>query len=176
MSDEWKYRDLPRANGQVAPSYWNKEEKEFEVYEGNVGVVEELASIKQTQNEILKRLDKPIDTQVTGSIVVEKIIDNEVIAPSSKITWGSTDLRDYKDFKLLVASTEDGNMSGYIYAGGSRPSMPIEFTDFKKTSAGRPMPVIIDEEYKMFGWYRFDFNNRGVNDTTIDVWIAKEEW
>ena len=32
MSDEWKYKDLPRANGQMAPAKWDDEKKEWVPY------------------------------------------------------------------------------------------------------------------------------------------------
>src|SRR5690625_850925 len=55
-------------------------------------VVQELHDIKQRQQEILERLDDPIDTRVTGSIVELFKIENYRIN-SGKNKW-------FDDFKL----------------------------------------------------------------------------
>src|SRR5699024_329437 len=68
MSEDWKNKDIPPyLKGK--PANWSDKENDWNAFKGNEKLEKELASIKQTQTEILERLDKPIDTQVTGSNV-----------------------------------------------------------------------------------------------------------
>ena len=106
MSDEWKYKELPRANGLVAPAQWNPESKEWEVFTGlakvqDVGVKTELELIKQQQQQILERLDNPIDTQLTGSKVEElMVLDSETLIDTSLNLTTVCGLENYK--KIIV--------------------------------------------------------------------------
>src|SRR5699024_11891094 len=68
MSEDWKNKDLPPyLKGK--PANWSESDNDCSAIKGNETLEKKLASIKQKQTEILDRLDKPIDTQVTGSIV-----------------------------------------------------------------------------------------------------------
>src|SRR5699024_633479 len=69
MANEWESKQLPRSADGVGPAYWNREENDWMPYEGDTNIVAELESIKETQTEILKRLDDPLDTRLTGSNV-----------------------------------------------------------------------------------------------------------
>lgn len=74
MNDEWKYKELPRASGQIAPAQWNPETGEWEVFTGLAKVQDEsvearLQAIEQTQSQILDKLNDTIDTRLTGSNV-----------------------------------------------------------------------------------------------------------
>lgn len=60
MSDDWKYRDLPRAANGIAPAQWNPDTKQYEVYEGDRRILDKLERIE-------RRLNEPLDTQLTGS-------------------------------------------------------------------------------------------------------------
>lgn len=62
MSDDWKYRDLPRAANGIAPAQWNPDTKQYEVYEGDRRIIDKLERIE-------RRLNEPIDAQLTGSNV-----------------------------------------------------------------------------------------------------------
>lgn len=83
MSDEWKYKELPRASGKIAPAQWNPETGEWEVFTGlakvqDTDVKAELEQIKQQQQQILQRLDDGVDTRLTGSIVEEVIFERQI--------------------------------------------------------------------------------------------------
>ncbi len=85
MSDEWKYKELPRASGKIAPAQWNPDTEEWEVFTGlskveDVAVEARLESIEQTQ--ILAKLNDTIDTRLTGSIdeYALPVKDDELIA------------------------------------------------------------------------------------------------
>ena len=70
MSEDWKNKDIPPyLKGK--PANWSDSDNDWSAFKGNEKLEKELASIKQKQTEILERLDKPIDTQVTGSTVEE---------------------------------------------------------------------------------------------------------
>lgn len=58
----------------------------------------ELESIKQTQQQILQRLNQPINTQLTGSIVgTEKIAENVTVTPGSNAIITQTyDISSYR--------------------------------------------------------------------------------
>ena|SRR5699024_2170520 len=85
MSEDWKNKDIPPyLKGK--PANWSDKENDWNAFKGNEKLEKELASIKQTQTEILERLDKPIDTQVTGSIVedasvikIETLLERQVV-------------------------------------------------------------------------------------------------
>src|SRR5690625_3353476 len=48
----------------------------------------ELESIKATQDKILKRLDEPLDTQLTGSNIEQKILDEDLnIEPGGSLSF-----------------------------------------------------------------------------------------
>src|SRR5699024_974594 len=51
------------------PANWSDTDNDWVAFKGNEKLEQELASIKKTESEILERLDKPIVTQVAGSIV-----------------------------------------------------------------------------------------------------------
>src|SRR5699024_347482 len=73
MSEDWKNKDIqPYLKGK--PANWSDTDNDWVAFKGNEKLEQELASIKKTQSEILERLDKPIDTQVTGSNVEELLI------------------------------------------------------------------------------------------------------
>src|SRR5690625_705203 len=143
MSDEWKYRDLPRANGQVAPAKWDADIKEWVPYTtkdkievtnlpdnqdvSDSAVKAELESIKSTQAEILKRLDKPISTLVTGS-VVEKITDVDGHigtrwqyigeGNSTNINQVPLNVSEYRNQSILISNNTDNNLGNVaIYSG-----------------------------------------------------------
>src|SRR5699024_8387442 len=82
MANEWESKQLPRSADGVGPAYWNREETDCVLYEGDTNIVAELESTKETQTEILKRVDDPLDTRLTGSNVDfknTKIENNDVI-------------------------------------------------------------------------------------------------
>lgn len=84
MSEDWKNKDIPPyLKGK--PANWSDKENDWNAFKGNEKLEKELASIKQKQTEILERLDKPIDTQVTGSNVEE----NHLVIDDVKISAGS---------------------------------------------------------------------------------------
>ncbi len=99
MSDEWKYKELPRASGKIAPAQWNPETGEWEVFTGlakvqDVDVKTELESIKQTQSQILAKLNDTIDTRLTGSIVEQverrkRVILRERIIRDTSISFSN---------------------------------------------------------------------------------------
>lgn len=85
MADDYKYKDLPRAANGIAPAEWDENKKEWVPFEGDSNIVDELESIKATQDKILERLDEPIDTQVTGSNVEEEyLMEEQVVSPGSQ--------------------------------------------------------------------------------------------
>lgn len=65
----------------------------------------ELEQIKATQAEILERLNGPIDTQVTGSIVEEVKIFNSAKIRDTSDHWELVDLSMFKSFTLIANST-----------------------------------------------------------------------
>lgn len=74
MNDDWKYKELPRASGQVAPAQWNPETGEWEVFTGlakvqDVEVEARLQAIESKQQAILDKLESGLDTRLTGSYV-----------------------------------------------------------------------------------------------------------
>src|SRR5699024_2553716 len=65
MSEDWKNKDIqPYLKGK--PANWSDTDSDWVAFKGNEKLEQELASIKKKQSEILERLEKPIDTQVTG--------------------------------------------------------------------------------------------------------------
>ena len=83
MANEWESKQLPRSADGVGPAYWNREENDWMPYEGDTNIVAELESIKETQTEILKRLDDPLDTRLTGSNVEhENFLERGIINKS----------------------------------------------------------------------------------------------
>jgi|SRR5690625_131015 len=100
MADDYKYKNLPRAANGIAPAYWDEKEKEWLPYEGSANIVEELNNIKATQAKILERLDKPLDTQVTGSKVEElMVLDSETLIDTS---LNLTTVRGLENYKKIV--------------------------------------------------------------------------
>src|SRR5690625_2749185 len=63
-------------------------------------VVQELHDIKQRQQEILERLDDPIDTRVTGSNVEEVVAENVTVSGGSSTAVGSVDLSGFNSFSI----------------------------------------------------------------------------
>lgn len=76
-NDDWKYKKLQRAAGEVSPQGYDEKLKDWDVIgvDDNKQLVKdaevkaELESIKQTQSEILDKLNGTIDTKLTGSNV-----------------------------------------------------------------------------------------------------------
>ena len=66
-----------------------------------------LKAIENQQQEILKRLDKPIDTQVTGSIVEKVLVDKADFSPGNRTQiWAASDssklLENYTEYALSI--------------------------------------------------------------------------
>src|SRR5699024_5766386 len=91
MSEDWKNKDIqPYLKGK--PANWSDTDNDWVAFKGNEKLEQELASIKKKQSEILERLDKPIDTQVTGSNVeFKKILADKVIPSGSYVTLKNAD-------------------------------------------------------------------------------------
>src|SRR5699024_2037381 len=94
-NDDWKYKELPKAAGETAPSVWNPKENKWEVYTGSTNVVElenKLETIEEQQKQILERLDGEFDTRLTGSNVeFKKILADKVIPSGSYVTLKNAD-------------------------------------------------------------------------------------
>lgn len=143
---------LKRALDGPAPQHKVAGEENFQVTEGSDGqlhvkdadVTAELAEIKQTQADILARLDGTINTQVTGSNVEDgipvkqvgrdikieqkKLIDSlsyRGAYSSSGIAREYFDAKLYKDFEISIMNTlkdEEGNpipLSVGFYTNGA---------------------------------------------------------
>src|SRR5699024_79743 len=91
MSEDWKNKDIqPYLKGK--PANWSDTDNDWVAFKGNEKLEQELASIKKKQSEILERLDKPIDTQVTGSNVeFKKILADKVMPSGSYVTLRNAD-------------------------------------------------------------------------------------
>jgi len=119
-------RLLTSSDGIPAPQHKVKGASKFEFTEGSSGaqhtkivdssghpisIDEELKSIKRTQAEILDRLDKGIDTRVTGSIVEElqSYVDDDTFSSGSSSVWR------YFSNVIFTASTQlkPVNVSNY---------------------------------------------------------------
>src|SRR5699024_2604170 len=123
MSDDYKYKNLPRAANGIAPAQWDEKKKEWVPYDGindvNIKnlkeVTDEINNIKVTQDKILERLDKPLDTQVTGSKVEyhQEILYNQLAITKAESNWYQTrftaipQFNNYKERKLVVVNTHD---------------------------------------------------------------------
>lgn len=130
-NDDYKYKELPRASGKIAPAQWNPETGEWEVFTGlakvqDVDVKTELESIKQTQSQILAKLNDTIDTRLTGSIMDDV---ESVPVKGRKLEWYASDgfniniepggtyfFRD-SDFLNYTDSFKDLSEYEYYYIG-----------------------------------------------------------
>lgn len=111
MADDYKYKNLPRAANGIAPAYWDEEEKQWLPYEGGADMVKELNDIKATQAKILERLDKPLDTQVTGSNVEVIFSETDFVCPAN--SYKRLDYVDISDFKEFYIHYVPGGLSDY---------------------------------------------------------------
>lgn len=67
----------------------------------------ELESIKQTQQQILQRLNQPIDTQLTGSNTVYILFDALALTDTNRVLSQTFDISGLSRFYLFVRSTID---------------------------------------------------------------------
>src|SRR5690625_3465980 len=118
MSDDYKYKNLPRAANGIAPAQWDEKKKEWVPYDGindvNIKnlkeVTDEINNIKVTQDKILERLDKPLDTQVTGSIVEKALEIKDRTWSGGDLIWGYISNNDDLDGPTSVRPVD---VSGY---------------------------------------------------------------
>src|SRR5699024_3549216 len=102
MSEDWKNKGIqPYLKGK--PANWSDTDNDWVAFKGNEKLEQELASIKKTQSEILERLDKPIDTQVTGSNVEYPFVDKDyeggvIQTRTMGLSWKAFDLFDENIF------------------------------------------------------------------------------
>src|SRR5699024_7045711 len=131
MANEWESKQLPRSADGVGPAYWNREENDWMPYEGDTNIVAELESIKETQTEILKRLDDPLDTRLTGSNVelVERKLGYELSAggkqyvvstPPNKYNYiivavGAENAHDFKLYTTFSTNESEVATTSLIY-------------------------------------------------------------
>lgn len=104
MAEEWKYKDLPTANGKVAPAVWDETIKDWVVYDGvDKAALTELQVIKQQQQEILTRMNQDFTTQLTGSIV-EEFQGHDAVAIRDTTSYDSRllDIHEYGGSKMLL--------------------------------------------------------------------------
>lgn len=86
-------------------------------------VVQELHDIKQRQQEILERLDDPIDTRLTGSNVELLVaeLDSDTLTVPAGVTKRITGKIDVSDYRYLIvqflpwAQGKDMDYSVYVY-------------------------------------------------------------
>ena len=110
MSEDWKNKDIqPYLKGK--PANWSDTDNDWVAFKGNEKLEQELASIKKTQSEILERLDKPIDTQVTGSNV--ELIDVWKDFRCSPGTNTALDVVDVSDYKYLFIHYTPNGLEDY---------------------------------------------------------------
>src|SRR5699024_1582864 len=103
MSEDWKGKGIqPYLKGK--PANWSDTDNDWVAFKGNEKLEKELASIKQKQTEILDRLDKPIDTQVTGSNAeLINITKNDVEAGAQiRVLDYDFDIKEY--FKFYITA------------------------------------------------------------------------
>src|SRR5699024_1580316 len=93
------------------PANWSDTDNDWVAFKGNEKLEQELASIKKTQSEILERLDKPIDTQVTGSNV--ELIDVWKDFRCSPGTNTALDVVDVSDYKYLFIQYTPNGLEHY---------------------------------------------------------------
>src|SRR5699024_3386458 len=106
-NDDWKYKELPKAAGETAPSVWNPKENKWEVYTGSTNVVElenKLETIEEQQKQILERLDGTFNTQVTGSNAeLINITKNDVEAGAViRVLDYDFDIKEYSKFYITA--------------------------------------------------------------------------
>src|SRR5690625_4495901 len=123
-------------------------------------VVQELHDIKQRQQEILERLDDPIDTRVTGSIVEEKVINNEKLDSDSKIL---TNFESKEPYRIIYTTDEEtGEFSIGVYPRKVLTSGSVMYA-IKKGKNFESFEYGFG--HRMFGW------SRVINPMTIDTGI-----
>src|SRR5690554_3080325 len=110
MSDDWKYRDLPRAANGIAPAQWNPDTKQYEVYEGDRRILDKLEWIE-------RRLNDPIDTQLTGSKVEEVVIVDALAITDNTTRFFTFNAEKYTSFYIYAINSLDCpvNITPYEY-------------------------------------------------------------
>src|SRR5690625_1741917 len=108
----------------------------------DVDVLEELLEIKQQQNEILQRLNEPIDTQLTGSNAEEEILTDVILEPDEEVSIGIFDVFDYSSYSFAVFSVDITRDDAYLISVRLRASTlnrldnPEDATEFELKSRG----------------------------------------
>lgn len=104
MSDDWKYRDLPRAANGIAPAQWNPDTKQYEVYEGDRRILDKLERIE-------RRLNEPLDTQLTGSRVELIFTRAQTLVPSG-VNMGVNLVINVSKYKYVFIQFAPGGTAG----------------------------------------------------------------
>lgn len=110
---------LKEAINGKAPQHKVEGKAEFEFTEGkdgklnvrDVDVKAELELIKQQQQQILDRLNQPVKTELTGSIVEELTLVNALaITDTDTRVTSNIDLGKYKKFDFIIENTHNEDL------------------------------------------------------------------
>lgn len=108
-SDNAMHTKIVDKNGKPIDSFSDNRDVVSElkaVKEENQNIANALESVQNENKKILERLDGSFDMQLTGSIVEEKLLDNEEIEASGS---ARIDVDDVIAFKLIISFKEGGS-------------------------------------------------------------------
>lgn len=94
----------------------------------------ELQAIKQTQSDILAKLNGTVDTQVTGSKVKETVVNGLVISDTNSQTFDNSVKDEVKELSIFANSSLDADITIQIRDAGTTLSRyrPFQRTDGSK--------------------------------------------